>query len=149
MKVLLRTDVRGLGRRMEIREVSDGYARNYLIPNGLAEPATGAALVLKQAAVAQESLRDAQVREVQASLEKLLLRFPVKTGSKGEVFGSVTAQDIERALERERVPQARVLEPKHVKALGEHVVSLDLGSGVRGKVRILLEPGAAGVKRHR
>jgi large subunit ribosomal protein L9 len=139
MKVLLRKDVRGIGRRMEIREVSDGYARNYLIPRGLAEPATGAALALKQAALEGEALRDAHTRGTKERLKRLTLRFPIKASSKGDAFGSITDHDIERALEQEDLPGVKVLEPKHLKALGEHLVILDLGSGARGEVKVILE----------
>lgn len=142
MKVLLLADVRGTGRKGDIKEVREGYARNFLIPRGLAEAATDTVLEEKERRdEARDAARAAHRCEAEAwasALEGTALTFPVKAGGKGEVFGSVTAKDVAAALAAKWYHPVTVKLPKPLRELGVHMVSLDLGEGIRATVTVRL-----------
>jgi large subunit ribosomal protein L9 len=141
-KVILRADLQGLGKRGDIVDVSDGYARNFLLPNGHAFTATDGAVSQAGAMRRARDLRDAHDREgAQAIATKLVakvIRIPAKAGPDGKLFGSVTAADVVAAIEE----QANItLERKQVhmeplKTLGDHSVSAKLHSAVEFPIRI-------------
>ncbi|MFH0806142.1 MAG: 50S ribosomal protein L9 [Candidatus Brennerbacteria bacterium] len=147
MKVILLADVRGTGRSGDVKEVREGYARNFLIPRGLAEVATEEVLARKEegdAARAQE--RVDRRREVEMWAEKLSvlsLSFPVKSGPHSEVFGSVTAKDVQAALTSRGYHSITVKLAKPLKTLGDHCVELDLGEGIKTTVTITVVPAPA------
>lgn len=127
---------------MEIKDVSDGYARNFLIARKLAVPADEAAIKLK----AQTEKKDAEaISGYQQLLERLkseVLEFKVKVGTKGEVFGSVTAENIKDALLRQGYGgqnNLTVILKKPLHALGEHKIEVNFGKGVRGEANVSLE----------
>lgn len=105
MRVLLKQDVEGLATKGAVCNVADGYARNYLIPKGLAIPATKG--VLKQAADMSRAREAAEARAIAAAKENALLlknatiSIPVKVGKSGKLFGSVSPHDIANAIEHE------------------------------------------------
>lgn len=140
MKVILLEDVRGTGRKGEVREVREGYARNFLIPRGLARAATEAVLREREADEARHAEARAARRaraEAQArALSAFTLTVPVKSGVHGEVFGSVAAKDIARALAAHGYRDITVKLSKPIRALGAHPVELDLGEGIRTTVTI-------------
>jgi len=140
MKVILLTDIRGTGRKGDIKEVREGYARNFLLPRGLAKVATASALVARAAHdAARVAAREARRKEAEGWIVKLAEEkwiFPVKTGAKGEVFGSVTAKDIARELTARGYSNVTVEFPKPLKTLGDHRVALDLGEGIQTTVTV-------------
>lgn len=144
MKVLLLTDVRGTGRKGDVKEVREGYARNFLIPRGLAEAATERTLVEKEARDAERSAaraarrRDAEIWATE--LGALAFTFPVKAGEKGEVFSSVTAREIQAELAARGYRGATVKLAKPLKALGDHLVEIDLGEGIKTTVTVTVVP---------
>lgn len=144
MKVLLLTDVRGTGRKGDVKEVREGYARNFLIPRGLAEAATERILVEKEARDAERSaVRAARRRDAEVwatELAALALTFPVKAGEKGEVFSSVTAKEVQAELSVRGYRGATVKLAKPLKTLGEHLVEIDLGEGIKTTVAITVVP---------
>lgn len=146
MKVLLCADVRGTGRKGDIKEVREGYARNFLIPRGLAEVATEEVLARKErgdAARAEERAERRRTAEEWAEkLSTLSLSFPVKAGPHGEVFSSVTAKDIQAALTARRYHGITVKLAKPLKTLGDHRVELDLGEGIKTTVTITVVPAS-------
>jgi large subunit ribosomal protein L9 len=142
MKVILKQDVKGLGREGDLKEVKDGYARNFLLP-------TGKALVADKGAVAnwerhrdQRVERDRSVRaEAEATAEKLRelkLEVPVKAGEKGRLFGAVTAHQIADLIREEGIELDRhalhLREP--IKALGEYKIDVRIMPGVETAVAV-------------
>ena len=107
MKVILLKDVEALGRAGDVREVKDGHARNYLLPRGLAAPATESSLHRLEQTKAAAGRREARVNEELAALkgrlEKLVVEVRARAGEDGRLFGSVTAQDVADAIRRQGV----------------------------------------------
>lgn len=138
MKVLLLQDVKKVGRKHDIKEVSDGYARNFLIARKLAVPADASALKLKAEMEKQEQELVARYSAAASKLKNEILEFPVRSGSKGEVFGSVTAADIKKALEAKGFSDFTVELDQSLRFLGEREVEIAFGKGIRGKVKVKL-----------
>ncbi|RJP43089.1 50S ribosomal protein L9 [Candidatus Parcubacteria bacterium] len=147
MKVILTGDVRGLGKKLEIKEVHGGYARNYLFPKNLARLATPQNIrdleVLKsQAARGEEDLKK-RLTEVARVLGDRKLEFPVKVSKEGIAYGSITKEAILRALRehglvgKERVDIAL---DRPLKEAGEYRISVDLKKGVRTEFTVVLRP---------
>jgi len=148
VQVLLRRDVKGIGRRGDIVTVSSGHARNYLIPNGLAVEATDGAV--EQAATVKKSraVREAADRESARAIATAFAETPLiitaKAGATGKLFGSVTAADIVEAVERQFHV---VVERKHVsiehpiREVGTHSVSVVLFADVRGSLNVEVRAG--------
>lgn len=107
MKVILLKDVPSLGRPGEIREVRDGYARNYLMPRGLAAPATEGNLQTlahtREAAQQREARVLEEIARLKQTLETLVVEVRAKAGDEGRLFGSVTAQDVAEAISRKGI----------------------------------------------
>mgnify|MGYP001612248265 CR=1 FL=1 len=125
---------------MEVKDVSDGYARNFLFARKLAVPADEAAMKLK----AQMEKKDAEtISGYQKLLERLKsdgLEFKVKAGTKGEVFGSVNAEQIKKALHVKGFGETEVELSQPLRSLGEHKIEVNFGKGVRGEARVSLVP---------
>ncbi|MCP6720011.1 MAG: 50S ribosomal protein L9 [Patescibacteria group bacterium] len=150
MKVILLEDIKGVGEKLDVKEVKDGYARNFLLPKKMAEAATPQALkrlIEEKSKIEEESEKLAAILEERAGkIKDLTLSFKRKnlpagrqTREKKEVFGSVNAKDIERALEKHGIPDVRVDLEKPIKTLGETSVPVDLGEGIKTKVSVLVE----------
>lgn len=142
MKLILKRDVKGLGREGDLKDVKDGYARNFLLP-------TGAAVVADKGAVAnwerhreQREERDRSVRaEAEATAERLRelkLEIPVKAGEKGRLFGAVTGHQVGDAIRAQGIELDRhalhMREP--IKALGDYKVDVKLMPGVEAVVTV-------------
>lgn len=146
MKVILLQDVRGIGRKYDIKEVSDGYARNFLIVRKLAEAAVPA--TINKLKVQKENwekqtvdLRE-KLKKIQETLEDNPLIFKLKMGNKGNVFGSITKKEIEDKLkELDKTPVGVVIK-ESIKILGDHQIEIDFGRGVRGDVKLRVEKDA-------
>ena len=135
-KLILRADLDGLGKRGDIVEVSDGHARNYLLPKGLAMTATSGAV--DQAAKMRRSRdqrdqadRD-QSQSIASKLVSQVITIEAKAGSEGKLFGSVTSVDIVAAVEESTgiALDRRQIDAEPIKTLGEHVVTARLHSSV-------------------
>ncbi len=149
MKVILRKNVPGLGRVNDVKEVSEGYARNYLLPRGLADIATEAAIQQAQRQLQAEKDKKARQRAeaeaLAARLGELTLVFKAKAGDKGRLYGSITAQQIAEAIEQRlhRPFDKRCLELEQpLRQLGEHVIPVKLEGGVHATVRVEIEAEA-------
>ncbi|MBN1250167.1 MAG: 50S ribosomal protein L9 [Anaerolineae bacterium] len=146
MKVFLKEDVPGVGKAMEVVDVADGYARNYLLPRELGVRATeGRIKAAKQYAETQK-LRTQRARERAAALAEMLkettLTFKVKAGETGRLYGSITSSDITEALERElgrELDHRWLALERPIREVGEHTVDLKLEGGVRGHVKVVVE----------
>lgn len=146
MKVVLKQDVKNIGKKDELHEVSDGYARNYLLPRGLAVQADSAAMnevKTKQAARqhhAEEEL--AQAREQAAKLDGKEVVVHAKAGTSGRLFGAVTAKDIAAALAKQGMDidkRKLVLEEKDIKSFGSYPVEARIAPGVSAKFTCVVQ----------
>lgn len=142
MKVLLLNDVKGIGKRMEIKSVSDGYAKNFLIPRNLAVAADSKAIAEQKKWKDKEIATSAELQSQEQALRNETLVFFVKTGTKGEVYESVTAREIEAELTNRGYPVTEVLLHHPFRSLGIHRVELRLTHGVKAEVRIEVKPTA-------
>jgi len=147
MQVILRAEVRGLGTAGQAVEVAPGYARNYLFPRGLAEPATPANIARwqqEQRQAAQRAARElAQARAQAQSLAGARVRVGAHAGEQGRLFGSVTAADIAAAVGQQygiTVDRRRVHLEEPLKALGEYTVPIRLHPEVEAEVVVVVEP---------
>lgn len=146
MKVILLTDVAKIGRKGELKEVSDGLARNMLIRKGLAVIATQEAqnkLVKEQKEKSSAKEREiSKAAQTKAELERRTFTVKVKTGDKGQVFGGVHEKDIAAAIYQKTkltVEKSQIDAHKGIKQLGEHTINIKLGSGIIAKTKINLE----------
>ena len=147
MRVILKREVRGLGRPGEVKDVADGYAQNFLLPRGLATVANAGELKqLARERDAQKQKKDrahSDAEQLAARLSTLTLVFRLKAGEQGKTFGSVTNKDIAEALRRDHgvsVDRAKIHVPEPLRALGPHSVEIRLLPDVRAKVTVAVEP---------
>ena len=143
MKVILRSDVSDLGKRGDILDVSDGYARNYLVPKGLAMRASDGAEAQAAGMRRARDLRDAQDRaaaeEVATALVPKVITISARAGSEGKLFGSVTSTDIVTAVEAQtgvKLDRKRVQLDEPIKAVGTHTVPVKLHADVEFPVTV-------------
>lgn len=143
MKVLLRSDVRGVGRRGDIVEVKSGYARNYLLPTGAALLANDTMEVQAASMRKSRDLRDAKSREAaevqRAEIEKSTIQVAARAGTNGRLFGSVTEADIVNAIRTATnisLDRHAISMSEHLKELGAATVSATLFDGVVATVSI-------------
>ena len=146
MEILLKKDVKGVGRAGDIKKVADGYARNYLIPQGLAIGSSGGAT--KQAKQIREAADRREARERQAAmstaekLSALVLSFKARAAETDKLFGSITATDIAHAIEMQTGLEIskRQIEMEHpIRELGSHQVPIRLMAGVEPSVTVVVE----------
>jgi large subunit ribosomal protein L9 len=143
MQVILRTDVADLGKRGDILDVADGYARNYLVPRGLAMKASPGAATQAASMRRARDQRDAQDRAAAEALATTLvpqvITVEARAGSEGKLFGSVTASDIAAAIEaqtRVEIDRRKLVLPEPIKTLGTHTVPVKLHADVEFPVTI-------------
>ncbi|TMI77764.1 MAG: 50S ribosomal protein L9 [Bacillati bacterium ANGP1] len=132
MKIILLKDVPTLGQAGEVREVKEGYAHHYLIPRGLAAPATTGNLQHLQETLKAGQDREARIThhtlDLKAKLEGLVVEVRAKAGEGGRLFGSVTAQDIAEAIARKgiEISKKQIDLPEPIKAAGFYRVPVRL-----------------------
>jgi large subunit ribosomal protein L9 len=147
MEVILLQDVDHVGLRGEVVSVARGYARNYLLPRKLAETATPTRVAELERRDAQRARHEArsveQAREIASVLEKTVLRFEVKSGPTGSLFGSVTSTDVADELWRTRkirVDRRKIDLSDPIKRIGRYEVPIDLFQDVRVEVKTEVIP---------
>ncbi len=147
MKVILLKDVPKLGHKLDVKDVNDGHARNFLFPNGLAKTATSGDLKNRDKFLAGRKEEGEKLihkmKDLKRILEDTAIEFPVKADEKGNIFGSVTKEMILKSLrEHSFVTKERIdVKIDHpLKTVGEHVVELDLKKGIEAKLKIILKP---------
>lgn len=142
MEVILREDVKSLGRAGDLVRVKPGYGRNYLLPGGLAYEATeGNKKRIAAETRARSTRADAERAEAEARAAKLSaveVRLTGKAGEEGKLFGSITAADIAEALAVRgfEVDKRRIELDQPIKTLGQHTVGVRLHSDVRAEIRV-------------
>ena len=145
MKVIFQQDVRGQGKKGEMKEVSDGYARNYLLPRNLAVEANKDnlnALALKEKAKkAQEAKEKAAAMENAQRLRDIVTTIRAKAGANGKLFGAVTSQEIAEALKEQHgieVEKQKLVQSEPIKSFGSYEVKCKFGYGIDGTVHLLV-----------
>lgn len=145
MKVILLADVKGTGKKEQILEVSDGFARNYLFPRKLAMEATATATNAVKRAKEAEDHRERQRREAAEelanSLRKKEILMTARAGEKGRLYGSITSQEVADALEAQhhvQVEKKRVELNEPIRAVGEYEATARLYSGVSVTMRVIV-----------
>lgn len=148
MKVILLEDVKKLGKKGDLVNVADGYARNYLFPRNLAQEATaGGIKQLKQEKAALENKKRKEIeqaKELAAKLSETIVTLKVKSGEQGKLFGSVTSKDISVALKEQQnieVDRRKIelLEP--IKSLGSYEIDIKLAPEVDTKLSVKIVEG--------
>ncbi len=145
MKVILKTDVKKVGKKGELVEVSDGYARNFLIARGLAVPSTERSMEIlaeqKEKEKELDAKRTEEAKQLAEKLEKMILTFTVNTGKDGKVFGSVSTKQIAQQLAKQgiNVDKRKFLDTQPVAGLGVTKVRVELYKGVIGTVNVQLK----------
>ncbi|MGC8487004.1 MAG: 50S ribosomal protein L9 [Clostridia bacterium] len=145
MQVIFLQDVSGVAKRGDVKQVKDGYARNYLIPRKLAEPATeGRLKSLQNQHAAQEKKRARvleEARRIAAGLEAVRVDIPAHVGESGRLFGAVTSQDVAGALAKLGYNVDRKsIRMDALKTLGDHEVPVHLHEGVTVTLTVRVVP---------
>lgn len=151
MEVILLKDVEKIGAKGEVASVSDGYARNYLLPRRLAEMATpgkvAAVQRLLQAKLEQERREAEQAAETRETLARTVLTIAAAAGQGEKLFGSVTNADVASALwsaRKIRIDKRNVLLEEPIKSLGTHMVMVDVHQNVEPvEVKVIVVPAGA------
>lgn len=144
MKVVLLADVKGQGKKDQIVNVSDGYARNFLFPKNLAVPADAKAMnEVKNKEAARQHKIDVEVAAAKETAEKLAkttVKLTYASGADGKLYGSVTAKDIAEALEKLgiTVDKRKIQTSEPIKAYGTYTVDVKLYTDVVGKINLVV-----------
>ncbi len=150
MRVILLEDVENLGRAGDVVEVKDGYARNYLIPRGLVQPATKGALKqieqIRQAVERRRARERGHAESVAAVLKETVIEFRARAGARNRLYGSITNTDIAAAIKEKtgiEIDRRSIVLERPLRQLGEYVVPVRLAAGIVGEVtvRVLNERG--------
>ncbi len=143
MKVILNQDVKGQGKKGQLVEVSDGYARNFLFPRNLAKPATKDNINVMKGK--QESLEYHQQKELDEAkvtaekIDNLKVTLKAKAGDNGKLFGSVTSKDVSEALTMQhhiKIDKKKFVMPDGIKTLGTTVVDVKVHAGVTAHLKV-------------
>lgn len=142
MKVILQTDVKGMGKRGEIVNTSDGYARNFLFPKKLAIPADKQNLnewtAKNKSAEHKKELERQEAIKIKEKLEDKVLIIKTKAGENGKTFGSITSKEISENIEKEfneKIDKKKIVIKNQIKNIGEYTVELRLFEGVIRKTK--------------
>ena len=143
MKVILQQDVKGQGKRGQLVNVSDGYARNFLFPKNLAVPANAdnmnKMIMQDKAKKAQMAAEKAEAQAIAEKLKGVMVKIPAKAGTGGRLFGAVTAKEISEGLQAQYgldIPKQKLVLEEPIKAFGSYQVKAKLGFEVTGTVYV-------------
>ncbi|HIW75003.1 MAG TPA: 50S ribosomal protein L9 [Firmicutes bacterium] len=144
MKVILTQDVKGQGKKGQLVNVSDGYARNFLFPRGLATEANAAAMnELKnreEAAAYRVEQEKKQARETAEAIDGKTVKLTARAGQGGRLFGSVTSKEVAQALTRDFgvAFDKRKIEMDDIKAFGSYAAEVKLNFGITAKITVMV-----------
>ena len=143
MKVILQQDVRGQGKKGQMIEASDGYARNFLLPRKLAVPATAENVntmkMQEKAKKAQEAAEKAEAEATAKKLKDMTVKIAAKAGEGGRLFGAVTSKEIAEELNKQyglNVPKQKIVLEEPIKTFGNHEVPVKLHKDVTAKLTV-------------
>ena len=147
MKVILKLDIKGEGKKDQIINAADGYARNFLFPKNLAVPADEGNMNNLKAKNESKAYRKGEdlkeAKEIAERLKKITVKIAVKAGENGKLFGAVTAKEISETLKKDfgiEVDKKKVLLSESIKVAGVTTVELKLNEGVMAKVAVMVMP---------
>ncbi|HIZ10447.1 MAG TPA: 50S ribosomal protein L9 [Candidatus Borkfalkia avicola] len=146
MKVILKQDVKGTGKKGDILDVSDGFAKNFLLKKGLAEQASSVAVnslkIQKEAEARRRAEEIAAIRELAKKMDKAQVQVAIKCGENGKVFGSVTSKEIAARLAElgYDVDKKKILLKDPIKTVGDYAVEVRLMEGVTAKIFVSVVP---------
>lgn len=145
MKVIFTQDVKGKAKKGELKEVSDGYARNFLIPRGMAAAATVDNLntlkLQEKAKKAQMEAEKAEAAAISKKLTAIQVVVKAKAGNGGKLFGAVTSQEISDALKEQHgivIEKNKIVQAEPIKAYGSYTVKAKLGYEISGDISVLV-----------
>ena len=143
MKVILQQDVKGQGKKGQMVEVSEGYARNFLLPKKLAIVATTDAIntmnLKEKARKAEEARQKAEAEEISKKLKDCPVKLTAKAGNGGKLFGAVTTKEIAEGLKKQYsidIPKQKLVLDEPIKAFGTYQVKAKLGFEINGTVNV-------------
>ena len=143
MKVILKADIKGVGKKDEVINASDGYARNFLFPKNLAVEANSENMSKLKAKQDSNAFKKSQEKEeaekISDKLSKIQLKIKVKSGANGKIFGGVSSKEIAENLEKQyqiKVDKKKIDLKETIKTLGMITVDIKLFEGVIGKVKV-------------
>jgi len=144
MKIILLRDVEKLGKKYDVKDVADGHARNFLIPQGLAKPATGVALrEIETEKATAELAAELDLKKTEETVQELdgqEIEIQAKIGDDGKLFGSITPLKITKAIQEKgfdiKKNQVKLEEP--IKEVGEYEITLELDHGLEAKIKIIV-----------
>ena len=146
MKVILLRDVKGLGKIGEIKDVADGYARNYLIRNKLALEATEGNIKFVKSHLDELKKKNERkfenAKELKEALEGVVVKIKAKAGDNGRLFGAVTSEDIVGALKNQHnieLDKKAIDLESPIKTIGPHLVNVKLGMNVNAELKVEVE----------
>ena len=145
MKVIFTTDVKGQGKKGEMKEVSEGYGRNYLLPRKLAVEATtdnmNALRLKEKARAAAIAAEKAKALENAKQLESIVVKVAARAGSAGKLFGAVTNQEISDALREQfgiEIEKQKIVQAEPIKSYGSYEVKCKFGYEISGVIHVLV-----------
>ena len=143
MKVILTQDIKGVGKKDEIINANDGYARNFLLPRKLAVEANAQNMSLLQGRKDSANFKKEQEKEnslkIQEKLSKIVLKIKVKAGENGKIFGSITSKEIATELKNQYqidIDKKKILLKDSIKEIGIFNIEIKLYEGIIGKLKI-------------
>ena len=145
MKVILQQDVKGQGKKGQMVEVSEGYARNFLLPRKLAIAATADAIntmnLKEKARKAEEARQKAEAEATAEKLKELMVKIPAKAGAGGRLFGAVTSKEISEALQAQfglNIAKSKIVQDEPIKSFGTYQLKCKLGYEITGTVNVVV-----------
>ncbi len=145
MKVILQQDVKGQGKKGQMIEASDGYARNFLLPRKLAVPATAENIntmkMQEKAKKAQEAAEKAEAQAIAEKLAGITVKVVAKGGNGGRLFGAVTSKEISDALKAQfglDIAKTKIVQEEPIKAFGGYKLKVKLGYEITGTLSVMV-----------
>ena len=145
MKIIFTADVKGQGKKGEMKEVSEGYGRNYLLPRKLAVEATADNFnvykLKEKAKAAQLAAERAQAEENAKRLENVVVKISAKAGASGKLFGAVTSKEIADALSQQHgidIDSKKIVQAEPIKSYGSFEVKCKFGYEISGTIHVLI-----------
>ena len=146
MKVILQQDVKGKGKRGQMIEVSDGYARNYMLPRKIAVEATADNVnTMRMNDKAQQEKRQKEREEafaISKKMKDMVVVVRAKGGGAGRLFGSVTTQEIAEAIQKQEsinIDKRKIVLDEQIKTVGEYTVKIKLGYEINAELKLRVE----------
>ena len=145
MKVILQQDVKGQGKRGQLVNVSDGYARNFLFPKKLAVEANAENVntmkMQDKAKKAQMAAEKAEAEAIAKQLKDVVVKIPAKAGTNGRLFGAVTSKEVSDALQAQHgiaIAKSKIVQEEPIKAFGAYQLKCKLGYEISGTVNVVV-----------